>query len=915
MTEFPQMDSGLTVPVFNPGDDPITCLNKAMAFLTVVASSRFPSTNNQLRIFSNPRNQATIQDGGVTVQQVQGRHGQSYAGNSYKGNATSSGGNNIGGQARVVKCYNYQGEGHMARKCTQPKRPRNAAWFKEKAMLVEAQEAGQILDEEQLAFLPDSVLMANLSNYGSDVILEGFEQTSVADFTDNEITSDSNIIPPVVDDEETLILEEVSRSKMLAKQNDPILKEKKVNTTPINYVELNRLSEDFGIRFVPQQELSAEQAFCLKRLNYHLGQFDTVVKKRITPDVITEGEWGYFPSENERLHKEVKHLKKIYKDQFDLIKKTRALFKEYDDSLIGQLNSKSMENADLKCQIQDKVESSKTPDSNTLVLSSTRLKCSTSTCRLHPTDPICDANVKHTMLNANSELICVKCNQCMFDANHDACFLDFVNDVNVRSNSKSAKKCQHHNIWKPTGKVFTEVGSCPDYSLVSGLRMFKTYDREPLSAHELYGVDLLYGSRDTNLYTISLDDMLKTSLICLLSKASKTKSWLWNRRLSHLSFDTLNKLAKDGLARGIPKLKFQKDHLCSACSLGKSKKSSHQPKAEDTNQEKLYLLHIDLCGSMHVESINGKIRLNAIVRNVRTDNGTEFFNQTLREFYENVGISHQTYVALTPQQNGVVERRNRTLVEAARTMLIFSKAPSFLWDKAINTACYTQNRSLIHLRYNKNTYELMHNKKPDLSFLYVFGSLCYPTNDSEDLGKLNAKADIATASEQFGSGLGLQLMTPATTSSGLVPNPIPQQPSIIPRAVDTTKSPVSTSIDLDAPSTSIPSTQEQEHSPIISQSFEESPKTPHFHDDPLHESLHEDSTSQGSSSNVRPTHTPFEHLGRWTKDHPIANVIGDPSRSISTRKQLETDAMWCHFDAFLTSVEPKNFKQAMTEPS
>ncbi|GJT47961.1 hypothetical protein Tco_0974118 [Tanacetum coccineum] len=119
----------------------------------------------------------------------------------------------------------------------------------------------------------------------------------------------------------------------------------------------------------------------------------------------------------------------------------------------------------------------------------------------------------------------------------------------------------------------------------------------------------------------------------------------------------------------------------------------------------------------------------------------------------------------------------------------------------------------------------------------------------------------------------------------------------------------------DAPSTSIPSSQEQEHSLIISQGFEESPKTPTFHDDPLNESPNEDSTSQGSSSNIRQIHTPFEHLGRWTKDHPIANVIGDPSRSVSMRKQLETDVMWCYFDAFLTSVEPKNFKQAMTEPS
>ncbi|GKC42929.1 retrovirus-related pol polyprotein from transposon TNT 1-94 [Tanacetum coccineum] len=193
-------------------------------------------------------------------------------------------------------------------------------------------------------------------------------------------------------------------------------------------------------------------------------------------------------------------------------------------------------------------------------------------------------------------------------------------------------------------------------------------------------------------------------------------------------------------------------------------------------------------------------------RNVRTDNGTEFVNQTLRDFYENVGISHQTSVARTPQQNTVVERRNQTLMEAARTILIFSKSPLFLWAEAINIACYTQNRSLIRLRYNKTPYELMHDKKPDLSFFHVFASLCYPTNDREDLGKLNAKADIGIfvgyapankafriynrrtrkiietihvtfdeltvmASEQFGSGVGLQVMNPATSSLGLVSHP------------------------------------------------------------------------------------------------------------------------------------------------
>jgi transposase InsO family protein len=191
------------------------------------------------------------------------------------------------------------------------------------------------------------------------------------------------------------------------------------------------------------------------------------------------------------------------------------------------------------------------------------------------------------------------------------------------------------------------------------------------------------------------------------------------------------------------------------------------------------MLHMDLCGPMRVESINGKkyilvivddysrytwvkflrskdeapgtiitflkriqVLLQAPVRIVRTDNGTEFTNQELRTYFEDVGITHQTSSVRTPQQNGVVERRNRTLVEAARTMLIFSCAPLFLWADAVATACFTQNRSLVHPRFNKTPYELVNNRKPDISYLHVFGALCYPTNDREDLGKLKAKGDI-----------------------------------------------------------------------------------------------------------------------------------------------------------------------------
>ncbi|GJX41744.1 retrovirus-related pol polyprotein from transposon TNT 1-94 [Tanacetum coccineum] len=323
------------------------------------------------------------------------------------------------------------------------------------------------------------------------------------------------------------------------------------------------------------------------------------------------------------------------------------------------------------------------------------------------------------------------------------------------------------------GHNLFSVGQFCDSDLEIAFRKHSCFVRD------MNGVDLLKGSRSTNLYTISLDDMMKSSPVCLLSKASKTKSWMWHRRLNHLNFGTINDLARKDLVRGLPRLKFEKDHLCSACQLGKSKKYSHKPKSENTNMEVLHTLHMDLCGPMRVQSINGKkyilvivddysrftwvkflrskdetpefvinflkqiqVGLNKTVRYIRTDNGTEFVNQVMSKYYEGVGIFHQKSVPRTPQQNGVVERRNRTLVEAARTMLIFSKAPMFLWAEAVATACYTQNRSLIHTRHNKTPYELVHDKKPDLTFLRVFGALCYPTNDSEDLGKLQAKADI-----------------------------------------------------------------------------------------------------------------------------------------------------------------------------
>ncbi|GJV85415.1 putative ribonuclease H-like domain-containing protein [Tanacetum coccineum] len=454
--------------------------------------------------------------------------------------------------------------------------------------------------------------------------------------------------------------------------------------------------------------------------------------------------------------------------------------------------------------------------------------------------------------------------------------------------------------------------------------------------------------------------MMASSPICLLSKASKTKSWLWHRHLCHLNFATINHLARHGLVRGLPKLKFEKDHLCSACAMGKRKKKPHKPKSEDTNQEKLYLLHMDLYGPIRVASVNGK-----------------------------------KYILII--QNGVVERRNHMLIEAARTMLIYAKASLFLWAEAVATACYTQNCSIVRLRHGKTPYEILHDKLPDLSFFHVFGALCYLTNDSENLGKLQSKADIGIfigyaptkkafriynrrtrriietihvdfdeltvmASEHSSSGPALHETIPATISLGLVPNPPPSTPLVPPSRTDwdtlfqplfdellnppssvdrpapkvitpiakvvapkppaSTGSPSSTIVDQDAPSPSNSQTTPETQSPVIPNDVEENNHdldVAHINNDPFFGiPIPENNSEASSSSDVIPTvvHTGApnsKHINKWTKDHPLDNIIGELERPVSTRLQLHEQALFCYYDSFLTSVKPKNYKDALTQ--
>nr|GEY05975.1 hypothetical protein [Tanacetum cinerariifolium] len=388
---------------------------------------------------------------------------------------------------------------------------------------------------------------------------------------------------------------------------------------------------------------------------------------------------------------------------------------------------------------------------------------------------------KRTVIHSNLDYVCQTCNNCLIYANHDMCVVDFLQSVvappSNRDNCNVMRKVKQ--VWKT--KVYYVEGL--GHNLFS-VRQFCDADLEvAFRKHSYYvrdtdGVELIKGSRGSNLYTISIEDMMKYSPICLLSKASKNKSWLWHRCLNHLNFGTINDLARKDLVRGLPRLKFEKDHLCSACQLGKSKTHTHKPKTKNTNLEVLNTLHMDLCGPMRMQTINEKKYILVIV-----DDYSRF---TWVKFLRSKDETPEVTVPRTPQQNGVVERQNRTLVEAARTMLIFSKAPMFLWAEAVATACYTKNRSLIHTRHNKTSYELVHNKKPNLTFFRVFGALCYPTNDSEDLGKLQPTADIGIFVGYAPSRKGAApiFLTPGQISSGLVPNSVPTTPYVPPTNKD-----------------------------------------------------------------------------------------------------------------------------------
>ncbi|GJU20848.1 retrovirus-related pol polyprotein from transposon TNT 1-94 [Tanacetum coccineum] len=274
-------------------------------------------------------------------------------------------------------------------------------------------------------------------------------------------------------------------------------------------------------------------------------------------------------------------------------------------------------------------------------------------------------------------------------------------------------------------------------------------------------------SRGTNLYSITLQCSTSPNPICLMAKATSSQAWLWHRRLSHLNFDTINLLSKNNI-------KALMEKICLVIVDDYSRYTwTHFLRSKDETPGVL----IDFLTLV-------QRGLHAQVTTVRTDKGTEFLNKTLHAYFAKEGIRHETSTARTPEQNGIVERQNRTLVEAARTMLSAAKVPLFFWAEAIATTCFTQNRSLVIPRHEKTPYHIINARKPSVKFFHIFGSLCYIVRDGENLDKMKEKVETIhvnfdelpqMASDHVSSDPGPQCSTTVLEQDSLSPGPQSQE--------------------------------------------------------------------------------------------------------------------------------------------
>ncbi|KAJ9553795.1 hypothetical protein OSB04_017840 [Centaurea solstitialis] len=507
---------------------------------------------------------------------------------------------------------------------------------------------------------------------------------------------------------------------------------------------------------------------------------------------------------------------------------------------------------------------------------------------------------------------------------------------------------------------------------------------------------MLRTPRKDNVYCLDIEDASSlSSLNCLFSKASVSESSLWHRRMCHMNFKNMNLLVKNNLVRGLPAKEFSSDDHCVACLKGKQHKNSHKSKEVNTISSPLQLLHMDLFGPTNVMSIGKKSyclvivddysrftwvyfmrtkdetsglikpfvtrvenKTNLRVKVIRSDNGTEFKNAYLNSFCEEKGIERQYSAPRTPQQNGVAERRNRTLIEAARTMLADSKLPITFWAEAVNTACYVQNRVLIVKSKGKTPYELFEKKKPYIGFLQPFGCPCTILDTKTHIGKFESKSD-----DGFFVGYSSQSKAHRVFNSS---TRIIEESDNVKCNVNTPNIPGSGPnwlFDIDSLTNSLNMSytvntgsgteQAQETSPTFVMfpmplvDSNDACTTDESHDDDQTESgsaeksddqpIEESSPSQNlegipaleegpqwdqepevndSNLGVDLTEEPL-HLTRTQKNHPPTLVIGDIQSPMITRKQSKSlpNPHLSMISVFLSQTEPKKAYDAMKDPS
>ncbi|GJY58606.1 retrovirus-related pol polyprotein from transposon TNT 1-94 [Tanacetum coccineum] len=485
------------------------------------------------------------------------------------------------------------------------------------------------------------------------------------------------------------------------------------------------------------------------------------------------------------------------------------------------------------------------------------------------------------------------------------------------------------------GHNLFSVGQFCDGDLEVAFRSNTCYVRN------LEGDDLLTGGRESNLYTISISDMAASSPVCLMSKATSTKSWLWHRRLSHLNFGTINDLTRLDLVDGLPKFKYGKDHLCFAYERGKSKKASHPPKLVLSDHSKLELLHMDLCGPMRVASISGKKYILVIVDDFSRYTWVYFLRskdetpEIIKKFITQAQLNYKAKVCKIRTDNGT----------------------EFKNVEAVATSCFTQNRSIIHTRYNKTPYELLRGQNLNIAYFHVFGSLCYPTNDSDDLGKMKPKPDIGMFIGYSETSTGFRIYNRRTkmimetihvkfdelttmTSEHDCLEPKLQlfnnhnssaNPMNTPSKEDLDnlfgpmfedyfeKASSDTTINSAAQPTQVHEESSSTSSIFMSDEFNQEDSAAFdgntqfvLYNPPSNEEIESSSTAL-EPSNVQNFHQvqPSTHI--WTKDHPLDQVIGDPSKPVMTRQRLQTDSEVCMYALTVSTIEPKNIKEAMVD--